>query len=67
VAQRASRLGACLAADLGRGSALEERKCVMRILGYVTAVTPVLASAGLTAVVVRGLPDVRRYLKMRSL
>jgi len=39
----------------------------MRILGYVTAVTLALAGVGLTAVVVRGLPDVGRYLKMRSL
>jgi hypothetical protein len=39
----------------------------MRVLGYVTAVTMALAGVGLIAVVVRGLPDVRRYLKMRRL
>jgi len=39
----------------------------MRILGYVTAVTLAVGGVALAAVVVRGLPDLRRYLKMRSL
>ena len=39
----------------------------MRILGYVTAVTLALSGIALTAVVVTELPDIRRYLKMRSL
>ena len=33
---------------------------------YVTAVTLALGGVALMAVVVRGLPDVRRYLKIRS-
>lgn len=39
----------------------------MRILGYGTAITLVLAGTALAAVAVRSLPDVQRYLKMRSI
>jgi hypothetical protein len=39
----------------------------MRILGYGTAITLALAGTVLAAVAVRSLPDVQRYLKMRSI
>jgi hypothetical protein len=39
----------------------------MRTLGQVTAVTMAAAAAALGLVVVKSLPDVRRYLAMRKM
>jgi Family of unknown function (DUF6893) len=39
----------------------------MRILGYVTTVTMVTATAGLGVLMVKSAPDVRRYLAMRKM
>jgi hypothetical protein len=39
----------------------------MRILGYATAITLALGGTALVALTVKALPDVRRYLKMRSI
>jgi hypothetical protein len=39
----------------------------MRILGYATAISLALGGAALAALAVKALPDVRRYLKMRSI
>jgi hypothetical protein len=39
----------------------------MRILGYATAISLALGGVTLAALTVKALPDVRRYLKMRSI
>jgi hypothetical protein len=39
----------------------------MRILGYATAVSLALGGVGVAALAVKALPDLRRYLKMRSI
>jgi hypothetical protein len=39
----------------------------MRTLGYVTAITLAAAGTALGLVVVRSVPDVRRYLKIRKM
>jgi len=39
----------------------------MRTLGYVTAITMAAAGAALGVMVVRSLPDVRRYVEMRRM
>jgi hypothetical protein len=39
----------------------------MRALGYVTAITMAAAGMALGLVVVRSLPDVRRYAAMRKM
>jgi len=39
----------------------------MRILGYATAISLALGGVALGALAVRALPDLRRYLKMRSI
>jgi hypothetical protein len=43
------------------------RRKVMRILGYVTAITMAAAGAVLGVLVVKSLPDVRRYLAMTKM
>ena len=45
----------------------KERKRAMRILGYASAISLALGGAALAALVVKALPDARRYLKMRSI
>jgi len=40
---------------------------MMRTLGYVTAITMAAAGTALGLMVARSLPDVRRYVKMRSM
>jgi hypothetical protein len=39
----------------------------MRVLGYATAISLALGSVALAALTVQALPDIRRYLKMRSI
>jgi hypothetical protein len=39
----------------------------MRIPGYATAITLALGGTAPVALTVKALPDVRRYLKMRSI
>jgi hypothetical protein len=39
----------------------------MRILGYATAVSLALGGVAVAALAVKALPDLRRYLKMRSI
>ena len=39
----------------------------MRILGYVTAITMAAAGAVLGVLVVKALPDARRYVAMRKM
>jgi hypothetical protein len=39
----------------------------MRILGYATAISLALGGVALAVLAVRALPDMRRYLKMRSI
>ncbi len=39
----------------------------MRTLGYISAVVLTAASAGLGVLVVMGIPDLRRYLKIRKM
>jgi hypothetical protein len=39
----------------------------MRILGYATAISLALGGVALAALTVQALPDIRRYLKMRSI
>ena len=39
----------------------------MRALGYVTVIEMVAAGAVLGVLVVRGLPDLRRYVEMRKM
>jgi hypothetical protein len=45
----------------------EEQEKVMRILGYVTAITMAAAGMAVGLVAVRSLPDVRRYVAMRKM
>ena len=45
----------------------QERKRAMRILGYATAISLALGGVALAALAVQALPDLRRYLKMRSI
>jgi hypothetical protein len=45
----------------------QERKRAMRILGYATAISLALGGVALGALAVRALPDLQRYLKMRSI
>jgi hypothetical protein len=49
-----------------RGTAEEQEK-VMRTLGYVTAITMGAAGMALGLVLVRSLPDVRRFVAMRKM
>jgi hypothetical protein len=49
-----------------RGPAEEQEK-VMRTLGYVTAITMAAAGTALGVVAVRSLPEVRRYIAMRTM
>jgi hypothetical protein len=46
---------------------LKDRRCVMRTLGYVAAVTIAVTGAALGLAVVKSLPDVQRYLKIRRM
>jgi hypothetical protein len=39
----------------------------MRALGYVTVIEMVAAGAVLGVLVVKGLPDIRRYIEMREM
>jgi hypothetical protein len=39
----------------------------MQTLGWVTAITAAVAAVAAVVVVVLGLPDMRRYLKMRRM
>jgi hypothetical protein len=39
----------------------------MRILGYATAISLALGGVAVGALAVKALPDVQRYLKMRSI
>jgi hypothetical protein len=39
----------------------------MRILGYTTAISLALGGVALAALAVKSVPDVQRYLKMRSI
>jgi hypothetical protein len=39
----------------------------MRALGYITAITVAVGGAALGLAVVRSLPDVRRYVRMRKM
>jgi hypothetical protein len=45
----------------------KERKRAMRILGYATAISLALGGAALTALTIKAVPDIQRYLKMRSI
>jgi Family of unknown function (DUF6893) len=45
----------------------EEQEKVMRILGYVTAITMAATGMAFGLVAVRSLPDVRRYVAMRKM
>jgi hypothetical protein len=49
------------------GTTLKGRNRTTRILGYATAITLALGGTALVALTVKALPDVRRYLKMRSI
>jgi hypothetical protein len=43
------------------------RKRAMRTLGYVTAITIAAGGAALGLVMVKSLPEVRRYVRMRKM
>jgi hypothetical protein len=45
----------------------EGRRNVMETLGWVTATTAAVAAVAAGVLVVLGLPDVRRYLRMRRM
>ena len=45
----------------------KERKRAMRIFGYATAISLALGGVTLAALAIKALPDVQRYLKMRSI
>jgi hypothetical protein len=49
-----------------RGPAEEQEK-VMRILGYVAAITVAAAGTAVGLVAVRSLPEARRYVAMRKM
>jgi hypothetical protein len=48
-------------------SPVKGRKRAMRILGYATAVSLALGGVAAATLAVKALPDLRRYLKMRSI
>jgi hypothetical protein len=43
------------------------RRKMMRALGYVTVIEMAAAGAVLGLLVIKGLPDARRYLEMRKM
>jgi hypothetical protein len=46
---------------------LRNRRTVMRALGYVTTITMAAAGAGLGVMVVKSLPEVRRYVTITKM
>jgi hypothetical protein len=53
-------------AGRSRGPA-ESRRKMMRALGYIAVIEMVAAAAVLGVLVVKGLPDARRYIEMRKM